>query len=137
MKKFKESENKELKKVAEDLISKWKSVIHKPNEPKKEVEEDKPKINIEELEKKKNELDKDIDKFKAEFNSIAKKNDFEKYGYITSDDIKKLSINANVDIILIKATKGTCMNVIDKNDIQKAHDSAKNLMKKNEIESNN
>ena len=89
------------------------------------------------MEKKKNELDKDIDKFKAEFNSIAKKNDFEKYGYITSDDIKKLSINSKVDIILIKATKGTVMNVIDKNDIQKAYDSAKNLMSKNEIKSNN
>ena len=103
----------------------------------KKITTNKPKINIEELEKKKNELDKDIDKFKAEFNSIAKKNDFEKYGYITSDDIKKLSINANVDIILIKATKGTCMNVIDKNDIQRVHDSAKNLMKNNKIQSNN
>ena len=47
MKKFKESENKELKKVAEDLINKWKLVIHKPEVPKKEVEADKPKINIE------------------------------------------------------------------------------------------
>ena len=120
----------------------WIKSISNKSKPKKKLSTkknttNKPKINIEELEKKKNELDKDIDKFKAEFNSIAKKNDFEKYGYITSDDIKKLSINANVDIILIKATKGTCMNVIDKNDIQKAHDSAKNLMTKNEIESNN
>ena len=103
----------------------------------KKITANKPKINIEELEKKKNELDKDIDKFKAEFNSIAKKNDFEKYGYITSDDIKRLSINANVDIILIKATKGTVMNVIDKSDNQKAYDSAKNLMEKKEIKSNN
>ena len=47
MKKFKESENKELKKVAEDLINKWKLIIHKPEVPKKEVEADKPKINIE------------------------------------------------------------------------------------------
>ena len=47
MKKFRESENKELKKVAEDLINKWKLIIHKPEVPKKEVEADKPKINIE------------------------------------------------------------------------------------------
>ena len=97
----------------------------------------KQKINIEELRKKKNELDKDIDKFKAEFNSIAKKNDFEIFGYITSEDIKKLSINAKVDLILIKATKGTVMNVIDKSDIQQAYDSAKNLMENNEMKSNN
>ena len=120
----------------------WIKTISNKSKSKKKLStkkntSNKPKINIEELEKKKNELDKDIDKFKAEFNSIAKKNDFEKYGYITSDDIKKLSINANVDIILIKATKGTCMNVIDKNDIQRVHDSAKNLMKNNKIQSNN
>jgi hypothetical protein len=48
-----------------------------------------------------------------------------------------LSINAKVDLILIKATKGTMMNVIDKNDIQQAYDSAKNLMENNEIKSNN
>ena len=67
MKKFKESENKELKKVAEDLISKWKSVIHKPNEPKKEVEEDKPKINIEEYL-----LDEDKDKSTKKRNNTRK-----------------------------------------------------------------
>ena len=120
----------------------WIKTISNKSKSKKKLSTkknttNKPKVNIEELEKKKNELDKDIDKFKAEFNSIAKKNDFEKYGYITSDDIKKLSINSKVDIILIKATKGTVMNVIDKNDIQKAYDSAKNLMSKNEIKSNN
>ena len=39
MKKYKESENKEVKEAAEDLINKWKSIIHKQNEPpKKEVE---------------------------------------------------------------------------------------------------
>ena len=67
MKKFKESENKELKKVAEDLISKWKSVIHKPNEPKKEVEETKPKINIEEYL-----LDEDKDKSTKKRNNTRK-----------------------------------------------------------------
>ena len=48
MKKYKESENKEVKEAAEDLINKWKSIIHKQNEPpKKEVEKNKPVINIE------------------------------------------------------------------------------------------
>ena len=90
----------------------------------------------EELEKEKKELDDDIEKFKAEFNSIAKKVEFEEYGYITLDDIKKLSINEKVDLVVIKATKGTIMNVIDKNDIKQAHDLAKRLMENNEMKSN-
>jgi hypothetical protein len=120
----------------------WTKTISNKSKSKKKLSKkknniNKPKVNIEELEKKKNELDKDIDKFKAEFNSIAKKNDFEKFGYITTDDIKRLSINANVDIILIKATKGTVMNVIDKNDIQQAYDSTRNLIENNEMKANN
>ena len=96
----------------------------------------KQKLNKEELEKEKKELDDDIEKFKAEFNSIAKKGEFEEYGYITLDDIKKLSINKKVDLVVIKATKGTVMNVIDKKDIKQAYDSAKRLMENNEIKSN-
>ena len=97
----------------------------------------KQKLNKEELEKEKKELDDDIEKFKAEFNSIAKKGEFEEYGYITLDDIKNLSINKKVDLVVIKATKGTVMNVIDKKDIKQAYDSAKRLMENNEMKSNN
>ena len=97
----------------------------------------KQKLNKEELEKEKKELDVDIEKFKAEFNSIAKKGEFEEYGYITLDDIKNLSINKKVDLVVIKATKGTVMNVIDKKDIKQAYDSAKRLMENNEMKSNN
>ena len=106
----------------------------KPSSTKKV--NNKPKINIEELQKEKNELDNDIEKFKAEFNSIAKKGDFLRYGYITLDDIRRLSINTKVDLIVIKAAKGTVMNVIDKNDIKQAYNSAKNLMENNEMKSN-
>ena len=113
-----------------------KAKSKKKTNPPKKNNINKQKINIEELEKEKNELDNDIDKFKAEFNSIAKKNDFAKYGYITLEDIRRLSINAKVDLIVIKAAKGTVMNVIDKNDIKQAYDSAKNLMENNEMKSN-
>ena len=116
-------------------ISNKSKLKKKTNAPKKN-NINKQKINIEELEKEKDELNNDIDKFKAEFNSIAKKNDFAKYGYITLEDIKRLSINAKVDLIVIKAAKGTVMNVIDKNDIKQAYDSAKNLMENNEMKSN-
>ena len=117
------------KTISNKSKSKKKSLIPKKNN-------NKQKLNKEELEKEKKELDDDIEKFKAEFNSIAKKVEFEEYGYITLDDIKKLSINEKVDLVVIKATKGTIMNVIDKNDIKQAHDLAKKLMENNEMKSN-
>ena len=107
----------------------------KPSLIKKNIN-NKQKLNKEELEKEKKELDDDIEKFKAEFNSITKKGEFEEYGYITLDDIKNLSINKKVDLVVIKATKGTVMNVIDKKDIKQAYDSAKRLMENNEMKSN-
>ena len=113
-----------------------KSKTKKKQSSTKKNNNNKQKINKEELEKEKNELDKEIEKFKAEFNSIAKKGEFSEYGYITLDDIKSLSINKKVDLVVIKATKGTVMNVIDKNDIKQAYDSAKRLMENNEMKSN-
>ena len=118
-------------------ISNKSKAKKKPSLIKKNNNNNKQKLNKEELEKEKKELDDDIEKFKAEFNSIAKKGEFEEYGYITLDDIKKLSINKKVDLVVIKATKGTVMNVIDKKDIKQAYDSAKRLMENNEMKSNN
>ena len=118
-------------------ISNKSKAKKKPSLIKKKNNNNKQKLNKEELEKEKKELDDDIEKFKAEFNSIAKKGEFEEYGYITLDDIKKLSINKKVDLVVIKATKGTVMNVIDKKDIKQAYDSAKRLMENNEMKSNN
>ena len=103
---------------------------------KKNISNSKPKVNIEELEKKKIDLDNDIEKYKAEFNTIAQKKDFTKYGYTTLEDLRKLSINEKVDLFIIKATKGTVMNIVDKNDIKKAHDFAKNLIQSGEMECN-
>jgi multidrug resistance efflux pump len=53
-------------------ISNKSKLKKKINAPRKN-NINKQKINIEELEKEKDELNNDIDKFKAEFNSIAKK----------------------------------------------------------------
>ena len=113
-----------------------KSKTKKKSATTKKNNNNKQKINKEDLEKEKNQLDSEIDKFKAEFNSIAKKAEFAEYGYITLDDIKRLSINKKVDLVLIKATKGTVMNIIDKNDIKQAYESAKKLMENNEMKSN-
>ena len=113
-----------------------KSKTKKKSSSSKKNIGNKPKLNKEELEKEKNELDINIEKFKAEFNSIAKKTDFAEYGYITLEDIRRMSINKKVDLMVIKATKGTIMNVIDKNDIKQAYESAKKLIENNEMKSN-
>ena len=80
--------------------------------------------------------EKQINIFKDEFNSIAKKVDFAKFGYITKDDLKKLSINEKVDFLIIKATKGTVMNIVDKNDIKTTHEKVKKLMENGEMKMN-
>ena len=52
------------------------------------------------------------------------------------DDLKSLSINDKVDLLVIKATKGTVMNIVDKNDIKIAYDRDKKLMENGEMKTN-
>ena len=106
------------------------------NQKKNSNISNKQKLNIEQLEQEKEMLDGKINNFKDEFNSIAKKVDFEKYGYITTDDLKTLSINDKVDLLIIKATKGTVMNIVDKNDIKITYDKVKKLMESGEMKMN-
>ena len=119
----------------------WIKKVNK--KPKKKLENNKKiinnnklKANIEELEKKKNDIENEIQKFKAEFNAMANKVDFPKFGYATMEDLRKLAINENVDLFIIKATNGTVMNIVDKADIEKAHEYARNLIEKGEWDSN-
>jgi transcription factor E2F3 len=114
------------------IKSKKKSVPQK----KVNINNNKQKINLEKLEGEKNTLDEKINNFKDEFNSLAKKAEFAKYGYITLDDLKSLSINDKVDLLVIKATKGTVMNIVDKNDIKITYDKVKKLMEMGEMELN-
>ena len=106
--------------------------------PQKKVNNNnnKQKMNLEKLKEEKDILDGKINIFKDEFNSLAKKVEFAKYGYITLDDLKSLSINDKVDLLVIKATKGTVMNIVDKNDIKITYDKIKKLMEMGEMEVN-
>ena len=74
----------------------------------------KQKINKDQLEQEKEHYENEINNYKEEFNSIANKNEFSKYGYITTDDLKKLYIDEKVNLLMIKLTKGTFMDIIDK-----------------------
>ncbi len=103
---------------------------------KKTNSNNKRKQNLEKLEQEKQSLEEKIINFKDEFNGIAKRVDFAKYGYITMDDLKKLSISDKVDLLVIKATKGTVMNIVDKNDIKITYDRVKKCMEVGEMKTN-
>lgn len=122
----------------------WIKSIENKNKSKRKIinqnrassSNNKQKSNIKKLEQEKAQLEEDIRKFKNEFNSIAKKTDFQKYGYVTLDDLKALSMNNKVNLFVIKANKGTVMNILDKNDIKEAYNNTKNSMENGEMKPN-
>lgn len=77
-----------------------------------------------------------LNKFKDEFNILSRKQDFAKYGYITFNDISNLSKNEDLDFIIIKATKGTVINVIDDEESKKAYSKIKMQMENGKIKKN-
>ena len=79
------------------------------------------KQKLEELKKEDKEIEDELNKYREEFNDISKKKDFPKYGYITFDDMTNLSKNDKLDFMIIKATKGTVINVIDDEESKKAY----------------
>ena len=86
------------------------------------------KKELDDLKSKKNAIDDQLNKYREEFKIISQKNEFPKYGYITFDDITNLSINEKVNFMLIKAPKGTSINVIDDEESRKAYIKIKTQM---------
>ena len=93
----------------------------------------KLKDEFDDLEKEENKLDNELNNYKQEFDSLSKKHDFPKYGYITFKDILNLSKNDNLDFMIIKAQKGTVINVIDDDESKKAFDKIKKQMENGKI----
>ena len=50
--------------------------------------------------------------------------------------MKELSINDNLNLVLIKASKGTAMSILNKNDIKLANDKAKRMIENGEMNNN-
>ena len=92
------------------------------------------KKEFDELKSKNNELDDLINRYREEFKLISEKNEFKIYGYITFDDIIELSKNENVHFMLIKAPKGTLINVIDDEEARKAYNKIKIQMENGKIQ---
>ena len=122
----------------------WTKTVKSKKNSKKKIEKLKKsnnnyniqKSNIVQLEQENARLDEEIKNFRDEFNSIAKKSEFLKYGYVSMDDLRKISINNKKDLYIIKASKGTVMNILDKNDIRIAYNNSKKAIEKGEEENN-
>ena len=94
------------------------------------------KIELENLKKENQEIEDKLNKFKEEFNLLSMKQDFSKYGYITFDDISNLSKNDGLDFIIVKAAKGTAINVIDDEESKRAFAKIKIQMENGKIQKN-
>lgn len=94
------------------------------------------KNELKKLKKEDAEIEDILNKFKDEFNILSRKQDFSKYGYITFNDISNLSKNEELDFIIIKATKGTVINVIDDEESKKAYSKIKMQMENGKIKKN-
>jgi transcription factor E2F3 len=92
------------------------------------------KKEFDELKSKNKELDDELNKYREEFKLISQKNEFKIYGYITHNDIVELSKNEKVQFMLIKAPKGTLINVIDDEESRKAYNKIKIQMENGKIQ---
>ena len=54
-----------------------------------------------------------INHIKDLFNDISNKTNFNKYGYVTFEDLNYLTPNGKVDLLAIKAPKGTYVDIIN------------------------
>ena len=94
------------------------------------------KVELEGLKDQKKKIEENLDKFREEFKLISEKQQFPKYGYITFKDITDFSINENLNFMVIKAPKGTLINVIDDEEAKKAYTKIKIQMDNGKIQKN-
>lgn len=94
------------------------------------------KIEFEILKKEDKQNEQKLNEYRNEFDILSKKIDFPKYSYITFKDIKKLSKDEKLDFIIIKASKGTVINVIDDEESKKAFSKIKIQMENGKIQKN-
>ena len=92
------------------------------------------KQELDELKSQNENIEENMNKYREEFKLISQKNEFPKYGYITFDDITKLSLNEKVNFMIIKAPKGTSINVIDDEESKKAYNKIKTQMENGKIQ---
>jgi transcription factor E2F3 len=85
------------------------------------------------LENEEIEIDQNIEIIKNKFNFISQQEEFNKFGYITFNDLNDLSSNEKFDLLAIKAPKGTLVDIIDPNEAKNSYNKLKNDMENGKI----
>jgi len=96
----------------------------------------KIKNNTIKINKQINELNDFMDNANKELVSILSNDDFNKFGYITYNDLINFSRNENKDLFIVKASQGTIVNVIDKKTSKKTCEEIINQFRDGKIELN-
>ncbi len=96
----------------------------------------KLKMELQELKNEDMENEDKLNKYREEFSFLSKRQDFPRYGYVTFKDILNLSKSDNLDFMIIKASKGTVINVIDEEESKKAFNKIESQMKNGKIQKN-
>ena len=96
----------------------------------------KIKNNLIKINKQINEINNIINILKDEFVTISRKRDFNKYGYITFNDLKKFSENEKIDFLIIKGNKGTKVEIMDKKNSRKTCEEILRQFQEGQIELN-
>lgn len=85
-------------------------------------------VLIKELEAQNKQLDASISKLKKKFVAISSNEEFSQYGYVTFDDLKILTTTEKINILGIKAPKGTSLEIINPEETKKAYLKTKSDM---------
>ena len=85
------------------------------------------------LENEEIEIEQNIEIIKNKFNFISQQEEFNKFGYITFNDLNDLSSNEKFDLLAIKAPKGTLVDIIDPNEAKNSYNKLKNDMENGKI----
>jgi transcription factor E2F3 len=96
----------------------------------------KIKNNTIKINKQINEFNDFMDNANKELVSILSNEDFNKYGYISYNDLINFSRNENKDLFVVKASQGTIVNVIDKKTSKKTCEEIINQFREGKIELN-
>ena len=85
------------------------------------------------LENEEIEIEQNIEIIENKFNFISQQEEFNKFGYITFNDLNDLSSNEKFDLLAIKAPKGTLVDIIDPNEAKNSYNKLKNDMENGKI----
>lgn len=76
---------------------------------------------LQSLEKENARIENRLNQIKNEFNLISNKQDFVDYGYVSFEDLKDLSTSEKIDLLAIKAPKGTFVDIISPKEAKQSY----------------